>query len=103
MSSRTLLAGLILSAISVFAQSGAGTGSISGTVVDASGGAVPNATVTVENESKGVRRALTTTSDGIFSAAALVPADGYKVTINKSGFAAYQATDISVAVGQNVG
>ena len=97
-----LLVGLVLSS-AVFAQSGAGFGSISGTVVDATGGAVPNATVTVVNESKGVRRAVETTSDGIFSAPALTPADGYKVTISKSGFAAYEANDITVAVGQNVG
>jgi outer membrane receptor protein involved in Fe transport len=97
------LAGLILSTLSVLGQSGAGFGSISGTVVDATGGAVPNASVTVVNESRGVRRTIETTSDGIFSAPALTPADGYKVTVNKSGFAAYEANDITVAVGQNVG
>jgi hypothetical protein len=97
-----LLTALLLSTVSVFAQSGAGFGSISGTVVDVTGGAVPNATVTVTNDSKGVRRALDTTSDGLFSAPALVPAGGYKVTVSKSGFAVYEATDITVGVGQNV-
>jgi hypothetical protein len=46
------------------AQSGAGLGSISGIVQDASGAVVPGATVVVSNDSKGVRRALETTSSG---------------------------------------
>src|SRR5436309_16083763 len=88
-------------AVSAMAQSGGGLGSISGTVQDATGGSVPAAMVTVTNESKGIRRTLQTTGDGLFSAPALVPADGYKVTIAKTGFAEYQAVDITVAVGQN--
>src|SRR6266853_2535212 len=83
------------------AQSGAGLGSISGIVQDASGATVPNATVVVTNESKGVRRALETSSQGQFVAPALIPDAGYKVTVTKAGFANYEATNITVAVGQN--
>src|SRR6266849_5123803 len=89
-------------AVSALAQSGAGLGSISGLVQDASGSAVPGATVVLTNEAKGIRRNLETTSQGQFTAPALIPADGYKVTVSKTGFANYEGTNITLAVGQNI-
>jgi outer membrane receptor protein involved in Fe transport len=93
---------LLLCGVFAFAQSVAGLGAISGTVRDASGAAVPNAQVVVANESKGIRRSLTTTEAGVFTAPSLVPATGYSVTVNSQGFNAYEAKDIQVLVGQNV-
>jgi len=89
-------------AVSALAQSSAGLGSISGLVQDASGSVVPGATVVVANDSKGIRRNLVTTSQGQFTAPALLPSAGYKVTVSKSGFANYEANNITLAVGQNV-
>jgi len=102
-----------LSAISIFAialgfsvmalgQSGAGLANISGVVQDPSGAAVPGAMVLVTNDVRGIRRTVETTSQGQFTAAALLPADGYKVTVSKSGFADYEATNVVLAVGQNL-
>ena len=93
---------LLLSATGAFAQSVAGLGAISGTVRDASGAAVPNAQVVVANESKGIRRALTTTEAGSYTAPSLVPATGYTVTVNAQGFNAFEAKNVQVLVGQNV-
>ncbi len=64
----------------------AGMGTISGTVRDASGAAVPEAQVVVANESKGIRRTMQTTEAGVFSAPSLVPAAGYVVSVEKAGF-----------------
>src|SRR5215471_1949751 len=88
-------------ALSAWGQS-AGLGSITGIVEDSTGAAVPAATVTVSNASKGIKRVLETTSDGLFSAPALTPSGGYEVEVTKSGFATYKATDILLTVGQNV-
>ena len=88
--------------IAVYAQSVAGLGAISGTVRDASGAAVPNAQVVVANDAKGIRRNLTTTEAGVFTAPSLVPATGYSVTVTMQGFATYEAKDLQVLVGQNV-
>ncbi|MEQ1886287.1 MAG: carboxypeptidase regulatory-like domain-containing protein [Bryobacteraceae bacterium] len=98
----TIILSVFFVALNGFAQSGAGAGAISGTVQDASGSAVPGAMVEVTNEARGIRRAIETTSQGQFTAPALVPADGYKVVVSKSGFANYEATNITVQVGQNV-
>jgi outer membrane receptor protein involved in Fe transport len=97
-----LLAAAQLGSATLCAQSVAGLGAISGTVRDASGGAVPGAEVVVANEAKGIRRAITTTDAGVFTAPSLVPSPGYAVTVNKQGFNKYEVKDLQVAVGQNV-
>src|SRR5713226_6320955 len=56
----------------------------------------------VANASKGIRRQLETNGEGAFNAPALVPAEGYSVSVSKSGFSNFDAKDITVAVGQNV-
>jgi hypothetical protein len=89
-------------AVGAYAQAAAGLGSVSGTVRDASGAAVPGATVVVSNESKGIKRNLTTTDAGVFAAPALVPAEGYSVSVTKTGFTTYEVKAFEVAVGQNV-
>jgi outer membrane receptor protein involved in Fe transport len=86
----------------LLSQNTAGTGSITGVVIDASGSAVPDATVVVQNESKGIRREISTTEGGVFNAPSLTPAPGYSVTITKAGFATYQTREISLQVGQTV-
>jgi Carboxypeptidase regulatory-like domain/TonB dependent receptor len=91
-----------LLAAAAWGQATAGLGGISGTVRDASGSPVPEAKVVVSNTSLGLTRELSTTEAGIFSAPALVPSRGYKVSINKAGFAAYEANEISVQVGETV-
>ena len=82
----------------VFGQ--AATGAINGTVLDATGGAVPGAAVTVSNASLGIERKLETTGAGIFTAPDLPPARGYTVQISKPGFATYMVNAFDLAVGQ---
>src|SRR6267143_850603 len=90
----------ILCGGSAFAQSVAGLGAISGIVRDASGDAIPRAQVEVANDSTGIKRTLSTTEAGVFTAPSLVPSPGYSVTANKTGFAQYELKDIQVLVGQ---
>ncbi len=102
---RSLIAAVSLTALlaaSGFAQSGAGLGSISGVVQDATGSAVPGAAVIVANDAKGIKRTLQTNNDGQFSAPALTPDAGYAVTVSKSGFGNYDAKGITLTVGQNI-
>lgn len=94
-----LISGVFCSA---YAQSTAGFGAISGTVRDASGGAVPNARIVVSNAGKGITRNLSSNDTGVFTAPALVPAAGYTVTVESQGFKRYEVKDIELAVGQNI-
>lgn len=93
---------ILASTGSVFAQAAGGFSGISGIVRDPSGAVVPNAEVVVVNESKGVRVTLSTSDGGVFSAPPLVPATGYSVSVKKPGFAAYEASNIDLQVGQNL-
>ena len=89
-------------ATTALAQSTAGFASISGVVRDASGAAVPNAKVVIANDSKGIKRELTTNVAGVFAAPNLPPAPGYKVTTSVPGFAEHVVGDVDLQVGQNL-
>jgi len=84
----------------LFSQSG-GVAGISGEVKDPSGSYVPNAKVVISSDSRGEVRSTQTNSSGVFSAPALIPDAGYKVTVTAPGFATY-ATTVDLQVGQNL-
>ncbi len=78
----SLLAALVFgSGPTLLAQ---GAGSVSGTVVDSAGGAIPGAAVTVKNES-GASFEAVTNGEGAFNVPA-VSAGSYKVSVALSGF-----------------
>lgn len=93
---------LLLLPYSIFGQTSAGFGGISGVVTDPTGAVVTGAQVSVENPRLGIHRDLTTTGGGIFNAPSLVPNSGYQVTISAPGFARFENREITVPVGQNV-
>src|SRR5579871_4729344 len=94
---------LLLCTASIAAgQSMAGLGAIHGTVTDASGAVVPGAKVVVSNAALGITREVLASSDGVFEAPSLPPAEGYKVTVSMTGFSTYVATGIGVHVGQDI-
>lgn len=104
MTRRILLSLCILAVFSVgvYAQAVAGLGAISGVVRDASGASVPGAKVVVSNESRGIRRSLESNDAGAFSAPALVPSQGYSVTVDKEGFSKWEIRDVEILVGQTM-
>ncbi len=73
------------------------TGSISGTVIDSNSAVVPNATVTIKNES-GQEFTATTSDNGTYRVPA-VPAGLYTVTVNLSGFKKAVTSNVKVDVG----
>lgn len=89
-------------AAATWAQSVAGLGAISGTVTDASGARVPDAEVVVKNTEKGISRTIQTNAAGLFLAGSLVPAEGYTVSVSKTGFSKTEARNLTVQVGQQV-
>ena len=88
---------LCASASLCFAQSST-DGAISGTVVDASGAVVPNATVVVHSNSTNSEQTLTSDGQGFFRAVHLAPTV-YTVTISAPGFSGYKSSDVTVQVG----
>lgn len=76
-------------------------GSISGTVRDPQGAAVPRAEVVIEEETTGQSRTVRTDEDGAYSAQSL-PVGRYKVSVAPQGFKNTVATGIEVHVSDRV-
>lgn len=86
---------LLVSANSVSAQQFA---TLNVTVNDQSGGAVPNANLTLKNTATGVERTAVTGEGGL-AVIPSVPAGSYALTATHAGFAAHTVT-VQLAVGQ---
>jgi hypothetical protein len=86
----------LLGGVAVYAQVSGAT--LSGTVTDASGSAVANATVSIRNTATGIVREVTTDSAGFYSAPNLSPAT-YDVTTSAAGFSKLVETGITLTVG----
>src|SRR4029079_19208513 len=89
----------MLSVSLVLGQSDRGT--ITGTVIDSTGAAVPGASVTVTNTATNANSAAVTTSDGVYSIPALQPGV-YRVRVEKSGFKRSEIAQVTVAVGGTI-
>src|SRR3989441_3615212 len=92
------LAIFIMSGITAIGQ--LTTGTITGTVTDQSGAAVPGATVTLKNTDTGISRTAQTRENGKYEALSL-PAGTYEISASLAGFRTAVHTGISLAVGQN--
>jgi hypothetical protein len=78
------------------------TGSISGTVLDPSGAAVPNANVTIKNTDRNqVVRQTKTDAAGVYSAP-LIPVGTYSVKVEVPGFKVQERTGVVLNVKDNL-
>jgi len=82
------------------AQGQLGTGSIGGTVEDASGAVLPGATVTVTNVGTGLVRTAVTNEAGQFNVAVLPPGNEYRVRVELDAFGTVEQTALTVNVGR---
>jgi hypothetical protein len=94
-----LALGLVIGAAApAHAQGGGSTSSITGTVVDSSGGAIPGASVLVHNEA-GLSITAVTNAQGVFSLPSLNPGP-YTVTVTLSGFKTAVVPDVRLLPNQ---
>jgi hypothetical protein len=75
----------IISLLNVVSAQTATTGQISGNITDASGAAVPDATITVTRAETGEARTVTTSEDGNYTVPNLAIGT-YRITVSKTGF-----------------
>ena len=74
---------------------------LSGTVTDPSGAAVPNANVAAKNTGTNVTTTATSNNDGFYTIPNLLPGT-YDVTVTVSGFATQINSNVTLAVGQKM-
>src|SRR5580693_5526716 len=101
--SKLILAGVIVLilpwfSVKAFAQ-GETTSAIVGQVSDASGAAVPGATVTIHDTGTGLQRTATTDDSGRFNFPQLKPGT-YQVRVEAQGFGPQQNDAVTAALGQ---
>ncbi len=88
-----LLTGSPVSAQSTF-------GSLSGTVTDSSGSAIPAAQVVLTSLATGATQTLTTGGDGLYTFVNLNPGD-YRLEVQKDGFKHYRREPVTIQVQQS--
>jgi len=75
------------------------TGSITGTVMDATGATVPGAVVTIRNADNNATRTATSSGAGTFTVTLLHPGN-YSMKIDKSGFRVFERSGIALQIDQ---
>src|ERR1019366_3816136 len=95
------LLGLIVLALAAclgsFAQSV--SGDLAGTIFDASGATIPNATIVAKNDATGVETTTKSTATGEYHLGSLLPGT-YTVTVTAPGFTKAQLRDVAVALNK---
>ncbi|HEX8924396.1 MAG TPA: carboxypeptidase regulatory-like domain-containing protein, partial [Terriglobales bacterium] len=99
MRSQVFLSGVLFVLLACLFATAQDTASLTGTVHDKSGAAIPNASVTVASTSTSVTRSLKTNADGEYLAGALLPG-AYTLTVTAPGFSTYSAKDVILRVAQ---
>src|SRR5712692_4001154 len=88
-------------ASALWAQSQATTGIIEGTVTDATGAALPGATVSLKNTATNFEQTVTTDREGKFRGV-LLPLGPYRVTVTLQGFATLVREGLKLELGQTI-
>jgi hypothetical protein len=74
-------------------------GELTGIIQDSNRGAVPGATVTVTNLATNQQRVVTSTADGVYTAASLPPGD-YRIDIELAGFKPIRREGLRISTGE---
>jgi Carboxypeptidase regulatory-like domain/TonB dependent receptor len=77
------------------------TATLSGTVTDSKGAAVPDVSITISSAATGLKRQTTTNSEGVFTVP-LLPPGSYSLKANRSGFAPVEIDNIELPVAGQV-
>ncbi len=91
-----LLATILFTPTSLQAQD---SSAMTGTVTDATGAAIPGATVLLTNKTTGQKFTQTTNGSGVYHFLNVPPGSGYEETISHAGFAPVEISDLYLTVG----
>lgn len=95
-----LLAVLSFGAYQSAGQTQASSATLSGTIADATGAVIPDATVTLISNDQGFQREQKTSATGLY-VFTLLPPGRYALTVQKQGMSKFTETDIDLQVGQS--
>jgi hypothetical protein len=93
---------VVLCSIAAWGQSVAGSGVVSGVILESPGNGLPDAKLVIENNAIGLTRSVDTRLDGLFEAVGLTPGPGYRLRVTRSKFLPWQSESFSVVSGQRL-
>src|SRR6202035_1149417 len=99
MKSDRMLWQVVLLVVTFCGAAWAQTGSITGTVKDASGAAISGAAVVITSPERGINRQMATNSTGEYNESAL-PSGKYNVIVTSAGFKKYEAKGVILDVAE---
>src|SRR5215475_457516 len=97
---KVLISAATLFCFSMIALAQTTTGGIRGVVTDATGAALPGATVTTRNVATGFEIKTTATGEGVYSIPRILPGR-YNIAVEAQGFKKTEVTDIEVSIGKD--
>lgn len=75
------------------------SGTLRGTVADANGAVIPNATVVVRNKETGLERTVTTSDEGLYNVAFL-PIGDYEVEVTRTDFSKLRRENVRISLNE---
>src|SRR5262245_49179407 len=85
-----------------YGQSVAGSGAVTGLILETLDSGLPEATVVISNSALGLKREFGTTDYGVFDIPALPPAAGYQLSVSRKGYINWESEPFELAVGQSI-
>jgi hypothetical protein len=95
----------MLTAVLLLAQTalhGQATGTVTGIVSDTTGAVIPKATVVLADLASGIKRTLTSNSEGAFAFAGVTPGLSYQITVTAENFESWQSQPFPVRTGDQL-
>ncbi len=92
---------LLLGLLSVEARSQTVSGTLNGTVTDATGSVIPGSAVEVTSQTTGLKRSAVTSEIGTFTVP-LLPPGLYTISVSRPGFTTHVRKDVQLLVNQNL-
>jgi hypothetical protein len=96
---------VMLTAVLLLAQTtlqGQATGNVTGVVSDTTGAVIPKATVVLADLASGIKRTLTSNSDGAFAFAGVTPGLSFQLSVTAENFDPWQSQPFPVRAGDKL-
>lgn len=95
-----MLTGVLL--LAQTALHGQATANVTGVVADTTGASIPKATVSLTDLASGIKRTETSSSDGAFAFAGVIPDLSYQITVSADNFEPWQSQPFPVHAGDKL-
>jgi hypothetical protein len=91
-----------LCSIGAWAQSVAGSGVVSGVILESSGNGLRDARIVIENDAIGITRSVDSSLDGVFEAVGLASGSAYRLRVTRQKFVEWRGDSLPFVPGERL-